>query len=107
MIEVIWTTHLKERARQRGIDPSLVDKAVRFPDKVVPSSTTNSQKHIKVIGNTQYIAAVKREGNNWIVTSVWSKPHYGPSIYKPWWLERLVGRFLTWLEKAIRARLQS
>lgn len=101
-MEIIWTTHLKERARERGIDSTLVDRAIRFPDKVVKSSTTNSSKHIKVFGNQQIVAAVKRDRGNWIITSVWQKPHYGPSFYKKSLLERLVYRFVLWLEQIIR-----
>ena len=107
MINVIWTNHLKDRAWERGIDPTLVDKAIRFPDRVVKSTTTSSQKHIKTIGNREIVASVKREGNNWIVTSVWSKPSSGISTYKPPLLERLIHRFVLWLEKSIRTRLKS
>ncbi|OGD71985.1 hypothetical protein A3A84_01575 [Candidatus Collierbacteria bacterium RIFCSPLOWO2_01_FULL_50_23] len=102
MIEIIWTNHLRERTRERGIDPGLVDRAIRFPDKVEKSHTTNSSKHIKIIGNRQIVAAVKRDSGNWIVTSVWQKPYYGPSLYKKPLLERLIYRFVLWLEKIIR-----
>ncbi len=101
-MEIIWTTHLKERARQRGIDPGLVDRAIRFPDKVERSSTTNSSKHIKVIGKQQIVAAVKRDQGNWVVTSVWQKPYYGHTLYKKPLLERLVYRLVLWFEKIIR-----
>lgn len=101
-MEIIWTTHLKERSSQRGIDPTLVDRAIRFPDRVERSTTTNSSKHIKVIGDKQIVAAVKRDSGNWIVTSVWQKPYYGRSQYQRPFLERLVYRFVFWLEKVIR-----
>ncbi len=104
-MEIIWTTHLAERSRQRGIDPTLVDRAIRFPDRVERSSTTNSSKHIKLIGDRQIIAAVKRDGGNWIVTSVWQKPYYGQPRYQKPLLERLVYRFVLWLEKIIRRGL--
>lgn len=102
---IIWTTHLKERTLERGIDPNLVDRAIRFPDKVEKSQTTNSSKHIKVFGKDQIVATVKRDSGNWIVTSVWKKPYYGPSLYKKPLLERLVYRFVLWLEKFIRRGL--
>ncbi|MFZ2202195.1 MAG: DUF4258 domain-containing protein [Microgenomates group bacterium] len=105
MIEIIWTTHLKERARERGIDPALVDRAIRFPDKVEASRTTTARKHIKIIGQNQIVAAVKREGNNWVVTSVWSQPYFGPSPKRPL-LERLIYRLVLWLEKIIRTRFK-
>ncbi len=105
-MEIIWTNHLKARARERGLDPTLVDRAIRFPDKVEASHTTNSRKHIKIVGHQKIVAAVKRDGSNWIVTSVWQKPYYGPSLYKKPLLERLVYRFVLWLEKGIRARFK-
>lgn len=102
-MEIIWTNHLQDRARERGIDSRLVDRAIRFPDKVEKSSLVNSSKHIKVFGNQQIVAAVKRDRGNWIVTSVWQKPYYGPSLYKRPLLERLIYRFVLWLEKVVRA----
>jgi hypothetical protein len=71
MSNVIWTNHLQQRIRERGLDPSWVDKAVRFPDRVENSSTTDSKKHIKVINGYKIVAAVKRQGSDWIVTSAW------------------------------------
>lgn len=103
MANIIWTNHLKERALERGINPSLVDRAIRFPDKVEKSSTTTSQKHIKLVGNQLIVASVKRQGNDWIVTSVWQKPNYGQVIYQKPLLERLIYRLVLWLEKRIRA----
>lgn len=77
MGRVIWTNHLYDRIKQRGLDPRWVDKAVRFPDKIVPSSTTDSKKHIKIINGFEIIAAVKKQGTDWIITSAWWKPVWG------------------------------
>jgi len=76
MGKVIWTNHLYERIKQRGLNPNWVDTAVRFPDEIQRSSTTDSNKHIKVIGGYQIVAAVKRQGDDWIITSAWWKPVY-------------------------------
>lgn len=101
-MEIIWTTHLKERSRQRGIDPTLVDRAIRFPDRVEKSTTTDSSKHLKIIDKQQIVATIRRDRGNWIVTSVWSKPYFGPSRYRKPFLERLIYRLVLWLEKIIR-----
>lgn len=79
MAQVIWTTHLKERIKQRGLDPSWVDMAVRSPDEVQQSSTTNSKKHIKTIHGYKIVAAVVRQGSDWVITSAWWNPVYGNS----------------------------
>ena len=102
MAQIIWTNHLKDRLKERGISVASVDRAIRFPDKVKKSHTTDSTKHIKIIGHKQIVATVKRQGNDWIVTSVWEKPYYGKSHYQRPLLERLVYRFVIWLENRVR-----
>lgn len=106
MTRIIWTNHLKERLRERGISEAAADRAIRFPDRVEKSHTTNSSKHIKIIGHKQIVAAVKRQGNDWIVTSVWEKPYYGKTQPKRPLLERLIYRFVVWLENQIRRSLK-
>lgn len=76
MSQVIWTTHLKDRIKQRGLDPAWVDSAVRFPDEIEQSSTTNSKKHIKTIHGYKIVAAVVRQGSDWVITSAWWNPVY-------------------------------
>ena len=112
MGKVIWTNHLLERVRQRGLDPSWVDTAVRFPDRVERSSTTDSNKHIKVVHGFEIVAAVKRQGSDWIITSAWWKPVRGqtdtrfhPAQHKnKFFLEDWIYRGLIALEKMITGR---
>jgi len=79
MAQVIWTKHLHQRVKERGIDPRHLDKTIRFPDKVIVSKTTGSKKHIKDISGQRITATIKKKGNDWIVTSAWQKPNYQPS----------------------------
>lgn len=107
MAKVIWTTHLRERIKQRGLNPDWVDTAVRFPDEVQASSTTNSKKHIKVIQGYKITATVKRHGGDWIITSAWWNPLYGhpaPRRDNQFFLERWVDNGLRALEKFFRSR---
>ena len=107
MVDIIWTNHLRERSWQRGIDPTLVEKTIRFPDKVVNSSTTNSKKHIKTINGRQIVAAVKHQGNSWIVTSVWAKSEDDRnSPYHKSLLERLIYSLVLRFENYLRRRLK-
>lgn len=104
MGKVIWTTHLYERIKQRGLNPSWVDKAVRFPDEVVASSTTGSNKHIKTINGYKIVAAVKRQGSDWIITSTWWNPVYGSQQIKTYnrsFLEKIIYKFVVFFEKLI------
>lgn len=107
-MQIIWTNHLRERIQQRGLSPSLVDTAVRFPDQVIKSSTTDSNKHIKVINGYKIVAAVKRQGSDWIITSAWWNPVNPSDKYlgtsKPFFLEALIQKFLLWLEKKLKIR---
>ena len=74
MTQVIWTKHLHQRIKERGIDSRDLDKTIRFPDKIVTSKNTASKRHIKDIHGQQITATIKKDGNDWIVTSVWQKP---------------------------------
>ncbi len=107
-MQIIWTKHLKERIEQRGLSPSLVDKAVRFPDEIVKSNTTDSNKHIKTIGGYKIVAAVKRQGSDWIITSAWwNYANQGSSHYQTsnkLFFERWIESFIRWIEKKITGR---
>jgi len=112
MANVIWTKHLYERIRQRGLDPSWVDTAVRFPDRVERSSTTDSNKHVKIVHGFEIVAAVKRQGSDWVITSAWWKPVYGQTAgrshpahhQEKFFLEKWIYNGLTALEKMFTGR---
>ena len=107
MGKVIWTNHLYERIKQRGLNPSWVDTAVRFPDEIQKSSTTDSNKHIKVVNGYKIVAAVKRQGDDWIITSAWWNPVYGQSTSAPSqrsFLERIIYKGVLYLEKLITGK---
>ena len=101
MSKVIWTNHLYERIKQRGLNPDWVNRAVRFPDEVQRSSTTNSNKHIKIINGYRIVAAVKRQNNDWIITSAWwnTAGHTNKIAQKRSFLEKIIYNFLIYLEK--------
>ena len=109
MAKVIWTNHLYERIKQRGLSPGLVDTAVRFPDEVVDSTTTNSRKHIKVIQGYKIVAAVKRQGGDWVITSAWWNPvgnqfsgGHRAGKDNRFFLEKWIDNLLRKLEKKIK-----
>lgn len=105
MGKVIWTTHLRERIKQRGLNPDWVDQAVRYPDEVQASSTTNSNKHIKNIHGYKIVAAVKRQGTDWVITSAWWNPVYGQTQTRHdnrFFLEKWVDSLLRKLENLFK-----
>lgn len=102
MGKVIWTNHLYDRIKQRGLNPSWIDTAVRFPDEVQQSSTRDSRKHIKTINGYKIVAAVKRQGSDWIITSAWWNPVYSNSVsHSPHksFFEKTIYNFVVYLEK--------
>ncbi len=110
-MQVIWTNHLRERIQQRGLSPSLVDKAVRFPDEIVKSSTTDSNKHIKTINGYKIVAAVKRQGGDWIITSAWwnyANPNdprnYQRTAVKKLFFEKWIENLILWIERKITGK---
>ena len=106
-MQIIWTNHLRERIQQRGLSPSLVDTAVRFPDEIIKSSTTDSNKHIKVINGYKIVAAVKRQGGDWIITSAWWNNVNSNDRHRAQnklFFENWIESFLLWLEKKIFKR---
>jgi len=107
MGKVIWTNHLYERIRERGLNPDWVDAAVRFPDEVQSSSTTNSKKHIKTVNGYKIVAAIKRQGSDWIITSAWWNPVYGQKTNKTIqksFLEKIIYNFIVFLERLITGK---
>lgn len=107
MAKVIWTNHLYDRIEQRGLNPEWVNSAVRFPDEVQRSTTTNSNKHIKTINGYKIVAAVKRQGSDWIITSAWWNPVLGSQHkggYKKSFLEKAIYNFVIFLEKIITGK---
>ena len=88
MTQVIWTKHLHQRIKERGINSRDLDKTIRFPDKILTSKNTGSKKHVKDIHGQQITATIKRQENDWIVTSVWQKPSRRQQASKthiPWY----------------------
>lgn len=107
MGKVIWTNHLYDRIKQRGLNPSWVDTAVRFPDEVQQSSTTDSKKHIKIINGYKIVAAVKHQGSDWIITSAWWNPVYGNQTShkdKRSFIEKIIYKVVVYLEKLITGK---
>jgi len=107
MGKVIWTNHLYERIKQRGLNPSWVDTTVRFPDETQQSSTEDSTKHIKIINGYKIVAAVKRQGSDWVITSAWWNPVYNsgkPYTTQKSFFEKIIYNFVIFLEKLITGK---
>lgn len=77
---VIWTNHVLERLNQRGIKQGDAWATWKRPD----SSRYSSQKGAWVYQrrfDSQMIEVVakKNDTGQWLILSVWQKPHFGKS----------------------------
>lgn len=106
MAQIILTNHVKQRALERHVSLSDLDKAVRFPDKVTQSQNSSSKKHIKNFGSYHVVVPIKRQGNDWITVSVWKNSSTGSKNppKNQFFLERLINNFLLKLEKIFSRR---
>jgi len=87
------------------LNPDWVDTAVRFPDEVQKSSTSDSHKHIKVINGFKIVAAVKRQGSDWIITSAWWNSALPAGRQVGGYSEKKDNRFFLekWIDAGLRA----
>jgi hypothetical protein len=71
---VIWTNHVLERMRERGIKQGDAWATLRRPDRSRSGKKKGTWVYYRNIG-TQMIEVVAKEKNKeWIVLSVWSRP---------------------------------
>lgn len=109
MARIILTNHVKQRAKERGIDLNELDKTVRFPDKVTQSKNSTSKRHIKSFGSHQIVVLVKQKGNDWITVSVWKISGNAASFksqpaHKQFFLEKMISKGLLKLEQLFSRR---
>lgn len=107
MGKVIWTNHLYDRVKQRGLSPSWVDKTVRFPDEVIPGNTHDSKRHIKTINGYKIVVPVIRQGSDWVIATAWWNEVNGQKTKhtpEKSFFERMVYKFVLYLEKLITGK---
>ncbi len=113
MPEIIFTNHLLERSKQRGISEVAIRQTISHPHQVVRSSTTHNPQFIRHYQNQSIHVVVKKETGKWLVLSTWTRPlendrrlgsrgRFMQTRQSSWFIERLVRRFVNFLEKFIR-----
>jgi hypothetical protein len=107
MGKVIWTSHLYDRVKQRGLDPRWVEEAVRFPDEVIPGNTPDSHRHIKTIKGYKIVVPVVRKRSDWVILTAWwnfADGHSETSKPQRSFIEKIIYKFVVALEKLITGR---
>ena len=75
---VIWTNHVLQRLRERGIKQSDAWATWNSPDQSRYAKTKGAWIYYKTYGNERIeVVAKKNEEGKWIILSVWNRPVYG------------------------------
>jgi hypothetical protein len=78
---IIFTNHAIERAEQRGISQQDAWATLNNPDSVRYAQDKNKWVYYRTYGDRKVeVVASKNEQNQWVVVSVWDRPHYGPKL---------------------------
>ena len=90
---VIWTNHVLERLKERGLTQSDVWAVWRRPDSARYAQTKGAWVYYRKFGNQKIeVVAKQNERKEWVILSVWSKniENYHPKkLHGPWWLRAL------------------
>lgn len=85
---VIWTNHILQRMKERGLTQSDVLWVFNHPEKTVAASDPGAYRFYRNHNNLRLeVIAKKNEEGKWIMMSCWSKPLYGAERLKfknPW-----------------------
>ena len=75
---VIWTNHVLQRLKERGISQSDAWATWRRPDQSRYAAAKGAWVYYKTYGNQKIeIVAKQNEKKEWVILSVWSKSVYG------------------------------
>lgn len=72
---LIWTNHLLDRMRQRGISKEYVYWTFRKPDRQKDARTPGSYKFMRSDKQNWFVVVAKKnDKGEWILMSCWSQP---------------------------------
>ncbi len=69
---IIWTNHLEERLKKRGITKNEAFDAIHYPDKSLKLSA-NKWKLFKNYHHKQVVIIASYKNGQWIIITSWSK----------------------------------
>src|SRR3989344_7156055 len=88
----IWTKHVEQRVRQRGVTDNEVWSALKYPDQT-DKADGGKYKFSKVVGGKKVVLLASPQGNRWVILTAWIKnletPGYAP-VYGQSLVQRLV-----------------
>src|SRR3989344_2926161 len=77
----IWTKHVEERSKQRGIGDNEVWSTLRHPDNT-ESSRDGSYKFYKNFGGRLVCIVAKSQGNQWVIITTFTKETHSGAYKK-------------------------
>lgn len=95
----IWTNHVLERIKQRGLTQADVLAVLKNPAKTFPGHKNGSVKFIRTLGGRRIhaVAVLNEDDKKWVVVSVWVRGEEDRLS----WYETLVRKIVDLLAKAL------
>lgn len=80
---IIWTNHSIERAKQRGIPQSWIEKTINSPDNSFDKGDKSMECHKKFDNQTVTVIIKENELGQYIILSCWiDPPNYGTADFR-------------------------
>ena len=78
---IVFTNHAMERATQRGVSQQDAWATLNNPDSLREADNKGKWVFYRTYGDRKVeVVASKNERNQWVVVSVWDRPHFGPKL---------------------------
>lgn len=91
---IVWTNHLEERLKQRGISKNEAFDTIKYPEKSIKLSA-NKWKFFKVFSHKQVVIVAVYEHSQWIILTAWTKsPQYQAKVAQEPLINRLITKLL-------------
>lgn len=99
-MQIVLTSHAKERMQRRRLRMQDIEATLAAPDKSVPQEDKLNYKFIKTINDRQYqvIGHYSSEEQKWIIISAWVRGEEDPPDYL-WIVLTAPFRLIWWLIK--------
>lgn len=94
---VVWTNHILERMKERGLSQQDVLWVFNHPDKTIAATDQSAYRFYRNHKNLRIEVVAKKDNNQWIMVSCWTKPllmRTPPSYQNKWSLLWRIPEFI-------------
>ncbi len=99
----VWTKHIEERSRQRGVGDNEVWSTLKYPD-TTEKIDEGKFKFSKQLGDKRVVLVAIQQGGKWVILTTWIKDH---AESKQYWNKRKMtanSRLQNWVSKLLFGR---